>query len=205
MGAAGAGACYALLAPRPEKARVHSRGRASSKAVALLFDSSPNRFTPQLCRWLHDRHLSAAFFLREDVTSTARGLSQLRPFEVGVTYPRARRPGPIGMPLSVAQTMRGRGSVFSLVERSISPKKDARLTYVRPSKTLVIGKGDWSAEVADLVSSLRGGEFILIKLPEEDGEEVNPIPFLEALYHALATGGFRIWGLNALLRGYDAR
>ncbi len=213
VGVAGAGAYYAFLAHRHPRPLVISRGRSSSRAVTLLFDSVPNRHTPALCRWLHENHLSATFFLKEGFTGTKGELAQLRPFEIGATVPtdRRRREWNSLRSNEVIKSVQGRGPTYSLLKQGAVPREATtnganHTICIRPSVVLPVELDPeiWKRSLEQEISKLRGGEFVLVELPADVPGGFEIAPYLDQFKAEIEAAGLRIWGLNALLRGHNA-
>ncbi len=182
------------------------RGNPASRAVALLFSSVPNRHTPEVCRWLHGRGITAAFFLKPEVGRHWQGLGRLRPFDVGITA--AGRRGMDAGALEAVRWLGERGPYLRLVPKgSAGLRPDENTIPVAPAAVLRLNLPDeeWRQEVQRVVGVLTGGELILLELPTDSDTSADISKRLDGFFEALSDSGLRIWGLKALLRGEYGR
>ncbi len=211
------GASYELFCPKATYlGRVITTGDRSSRAVALVFDKTPNIYTQQICNNLHTLEVPATFFIvGEWARDNASMIRALRPFEIGVQ-------AEVYTPLIFKATATIRALIRPCVDLAtkIQDRRPAfllpphgwkgpallcaaarfGLQVINPSYKARLNHGKEAISYLDrVIQRARAGDIILVSICEElKVHEISAM--LSHIVEGLRAKGLTPWGLRALVK-----
>lgn len=219
LAAAGLGlvaASYEVFCPRATfLGRVSVRGPAGVHAVALAFPRSPDLFTEEVCRTLHELEVPGNFFIvGERARANPRATRAMRPFEIGV-HAEVYAPLVFKSSSTIRALVRPAAELASQIQNRpaaflmppfgwkgpglLAAASSMGLRVINPTRRLELG-GHMPARPAidTVLSRISPGEILLLSL-KHGLERQDVLEPLSHLVSGLRSKGLGVWGLRALL------